>query len=130
MEDKGLTKKGTPRIRAPGAGPKRKSKARLDASRSLAMLDPVAVRVIDESIEGIEKDKEKIETAKWVYEQNHGKAKASTDLRVKGQIDFTSEHIRLAQEYLREIIGREQTLIAEYAVIDVIPEVLDAEGTS
>ena len=55
------------------SGRKKQSKSRADASRSLALLDPIAVRTIEDTMSGVNTDRLKYEAAVMVYIQNHGK---------------------------------------------------------
>lgn len=67
-----------------GSGPRRKSMSKDDAQRRMTLLAPVAVEMIRETIEGINKDRLRYEAAVEVYNHNFGKPKQSTDLDIRG----------------------------------------------
>lgn len=74
------------------SGRKPKSLNRANAKRRLAALDPKAVDVIEDTMTGKNEDKLQFEAARFVYEQNHGKA--TIPMNASGEVTLTVKRDR------------------------------------
>ena len=62
-----------------GSGRHKETKTSAEVKMSMSKLDPVAIKVIEETLDGDIKDRLRYEAAINVYEHNHGKAKIITE---------------------------------------------------
>ena len=93
---------------------------RANALRRMSALIPVSVAVIQETIEGVNRDRLKYEAAIYNYEQCFGKPKQSTELDISGGQDIGANLIvqLLKAASQRQLAVEEPKLLKEYEVTD------------
>ncbi|KKM93997.1 hypothetical protein LCGC14_1202800 [marine sediment metagenome] len=95
------------------SGRRRKSLSKEDSERSMTLLCPGAVKVMEATMNGSNRDKLKYEAAKGIYEHVMGKAKQSIDQTIKGEVLVTHEMRSIAAREMLEVKEAEYELLKE-----------------